>query len=368
MSSPFTSQHPREGTRPRPERLTRSGLTGDGLGTMVRAMGSVLAVVVGLSFTGCNRPTARSAAEASPVLAKVGDREITVAQFEAEAARRAAARRPVTDKNALLQELVDREASLQRAHRAGLDQDPEVRREFENLLIARLVAREVTPRREAVAITPEMIQAEYDAHRDRYTKPEQARLAMLFLEANTKTSEARRSEIRVRLEEARVQAAALQTTNRSRGVVGFGALAPRYSDDQVSRHRGGDLGWLARGERPSRLPEAVVATGWALEKGAISDIIEAPEGFYVVMKTDARDASTTPLESVQPAIRQSLLAREHKRLEDAFREETRTAAAIEIRTQALAAVTLPTPDTRSNPARETQPPALPRSNLSHNGN
>jgi len=331
-------------------------------------MGNVLAVVVGLSFTGCNRPTARSVAEASPVLAKVGDREITVAQFEAEAARRAAARRPVTDKNALLQELVDREASLQRARRAGLDQDPEVRREFENLLIARLVAREVTPRREAVAITPEMIQAEYDAHRDRYTKPEQARLAMLFLEANTKTSEARRSEIRVRLEEARVQAAALQTTNRSRGVVGFGALALRYSDDQVSRHRGGDLGWLSRGERPPRLPEAVVAAAWALEKGALSEVLETPEGFYLVMKTDAREASRTPLESVQPAIRQSLLTREHKRIEDTFREETRAAAAVEVRSQALAAVTLPTTGPRTIPARENSPPALPGANISSNGN
>ena len=331
-------------------------------------MRDILAVGCGLLLTACNHHTSRTVSEAPPVLAKVGDRQITAADLQAEAARRAAVRRPVTDKNALLQEMIDREASLQRARRAGLDKDPDVRREFENLLIARLVAREVTPRREAVAVTPESIRAEYDAHLERYTRPEQARLAMLFLEAAAKTSEPRRGEVRARLEEARVQAAALQTTNRSRGVVGFGALALRYSDDQVSRHRGGDLGWLSRGERPPRLPEAVVAAAWALEKGALSEVLETPEGFYLVMKTDAREASRTPLESVQPAIRQSLLTREHKRIEDTFREETRAAAAVEVRSQALAAVTLPTTGPRTIPARENSPPALPGANISSNGN
>jgi peptidyl-prolyl cis-trans isomerase C len=329
----------------------------------------VLLAAIGLLLAGCHRPASQTPVKTSPVLAKVGGQEITVADLQAEAARRGSTHRAVPDKAVLLEEMIDREATLQRARRAGLDQDPEVRREFENLLIARLTTREVSPRREAIAITPEMIQAEYQAHHDRYTRPEQARLAMLFLAAGAKASEAHRSEIRARLEEARGQVTALQTTNRSRGVVGFGPLGLRYSDDAVSRHRGGDLGWLSQGERPPRIPEAVLAAGWKLDKGAVSDVIEAPDGFYLIMKTDLREAFTTPLETLRPAIRQSLLVREQKQVEDAFREETRAAAAVEVFTQALAAVTLPVPDPRTIPARDNppQPPPL-GANLSHHAN
>lgn len=331
--------------------------------------GSVVGAAAWCLVVGCSQsPEDAGAKPAEVLLAEVGNHRITEADFLAEARRRVEAGRSASDKDALLQEMVERESLLARARQTGLEADPELRREYENLLIARLVEQEVTPLKEAVAITPEMIEAEYKANRARYTRPAQDRLAMLYLEAGAKASESRRAEIRHRLEAARSQVAALQNTNRSRGVVGFGRLAIEHSDDQVSRHRGGDLGWIAEGQRPPRMPEAVLEAGRLLEVGVVSPVLETPEGFYVLMKTDNRPEYTTPLESVQAALRQSLLARERRQVEETYRQESVRAVTVQIHSGALAAVKLPEAGSMIARNRESQPPGLPGNNTSRNGN
>lgn len=337
-------------------------------GSLGALAGSVAGLAAWLVVLGCNQSPGDASARQGVVLAEVGDHQITEDDFLAEARRRVEARRPAGDRDALLNEMIQRECLLAKARQTGLDQDPGVRREYENLLIARLVDHEVTPLKEAVAITPEKIQAEYEANLGRYTRPAEVRLAMLYLEAGARASESRRGEIRARLEEAREQAPTLQSTNRSRGVVGFGRLAIEHSDDQVSRYRGGDIGWIAEGQRPPRLPDAVIEAASSLETGAVSPVLETPQGFYVVMKTDSRPQFTTPLESVQAALRQSLLARERRQVEETFRQEAAGAVSVQIHTQNLASVKLPETGSMIARSRETQPPGLPGNSISRNGN
>lgn len=58
----------------------------------------------------------------------------------------------------------------------------------------------------------------------------------------------------------------------------FSGLASEYSDDQASRDRGGQLGFVRRGELVPEFEE----TAFSLEPGQLSDIIETAFGFHII--------------------------------------------------------------------------------------
>lgn len=304
----------------------------------------------------------RQAQNAAVVLAEVGSTRITAEDLQAEARRRMETGRPIPERSALLQEMVHHAAMLEKARVLGIDRDPEMRRRIENLLLAGVVERELTPQLEAVGVSEAEVEAEYERERARFTHPGQVRLAILFLETGPKASAARRAEQRRRMEEARRRVLAQsQETDRSRGGRAFGVLALEYSDDTISRHRGGDVGWIQDGRDHPRIPGPVLAAGGALSLGGLSEILETPEGVFLVRKTDAREAAVTPLAAVQASLRQAVLTRKRKEIETAFRAQVMAGVTPRVREAALAAVDLPAGPTLAARLPITAPPALPGS-------
>ena len=62
----------------------------------------------------------------------------------------------------------------------------------------------------------------------------------------------------------------------------FEKLAKSYSDDTVSKRRGGDMGWAPRGTYAAEFEEYC----WKGEVGAISEIIQTQFGFHVIRVDD----------------------------------------------------------------------------------
>lgn len=62
----------------------------------------------------------------------------------------------------------------------------------------------------------------------------------------------------------------------------FSKLAKAYSDDTVSKKRGGDLGWASRGTYAAEFDEYC----WKGEIGKISDIIQTQYGFHIIRVDD----------------------------------------------------------------------------------
>jgi hypothetical protein len=301
-----------------------------------------------------------------PPLAKVGNHEIQEQDFLQEVERWRKAGRAIPDKETVLQEMVNFEALVQRAEAAGLDKDPRLQREFGKLLIGKLFERELDPRIAAMQVTPDEVKAEYDRNIAKYTRPAQVRLAMLFLQADSKMSEAKRAELRARLEEARRKVME-NPPHGGRGAAagGFGALAIDYSDDQASRYRGGDIGWMDPDKLSSRCPRKVIELGCALDKGKRSEVIEVEGGFYVVMKTDAREASVMSLQKAEPALRQDLLLKKRRDLEAAYRKESAQWAGVSINREALASVKLSSGAEAQ--AEKAEPSVFPTVNDSEQG-
>ena len=310
-----------------------------------------LVVIVGL-LTGSCKPEP----EAPPApLATVGTHTIQVEHLQAQIIRRGGLRPDLVDPTALLQEMINEEALYVAALRAGLDQDPDIQRAHRNLLVGKLKERELNPRLQDLEVTPDEIREHYDQNRERYTRPARVRLAILTLTTPSTLREEQQEALRQRLEEVRDQIHRGTADPPDRG---FGTLAIHHSEDQATRYRGGDIGWIDAGQSHGRWSPPVLRAGFALTQiGDVSQVVSDAQGVYLVRLMDRREASRIPLAEVEAEIRQRLLRDHRLRIEREFVNAIRGSLPIEVHTQALARFNLSTSTPR--PQQEPRPPSLP---------
>jgi len=228
-----------------------------------------------------------------PVAITVGEREVRLSELQADVDFLHQKRIPsAASREAFLESCVERLVALEKARELELDQDIELRRQWENLLIGRLKKTALDTKLVDLTATDDEIKAYYERNKASYSKPAQVHLALLFLGAPKHSDEDARQAIRQRMDEARALA-----TELADGARGFGAHAMTYSEEATSRFKGGDIGWMQAGEAKYRWPAVVVETGFALaEKGDLSDVIATDEGFYLLKKLDSREAVVRSLD------------------------------------------------------------------------
>lgn len=323
-----------------------------------------LLLAAGLVAAGCGRK--EPAAAEPPPLARVGDAVITEKDFAFEVQRRLAHGRPLGEPRAILQELVERQAMLQKAERSEVLQDPEVRREMENKQLGQWLDRTLQVARDGVRVTDEEMRAYYDAHPEAHTRPETSRLAMLYRRVSPRDSAETQAALREDLGRGRAEFLADPAgASRHGELPGFGAVAARFSEDPATRYRGGDLGWIGAAGDGGRQPAAVIAAGLALATGVVSEVITAGDGLYVVMKSDWRPAYATPYEEAAPGLRRRLIRLKQDEVERTFKSNLLAEARIEINEDQAARLALPSvvpetpPDLRPvselGPQREASP-------------
>lgn len=349
MTMPTSSHAVKGGPASRRPRLTHAEALGRRDAGPARIIIAIVFAAAACLLPGCSRKPAPD----PTLLAKVGTREIRVADLQRELEWRTKTRRPVGDAPTLLEDVVTEEILFQRARASGLENDPDVQRTYRRILITRLKDRELAPRLEAAQPTPEEIEALYQRQIEQYTRPAKVRLAAVHVRTDKKMSAERLAELRARAEEARREALALPPGSR-----GFDRVAAAYSDDQASRYKGGDLGWFDQGAAGYRWPAEIVTAGFALKnQGDMTDVLQAEDGFYVVMKLDARPPTLTPLAQVAESLRRRLALEKRQQTEQAFRQQMRQGIAVTTFPKALAAAPFPV-TTLANRA-EAQPPGLP---------
>jgi hypothetical protein len=305
----------------------------------------------------CNKPASTSAAGAAP-LAVVAGQRITAQDLCAEAEWRKANNQFVPEAEVLLKEMVNRRAMIERAKHSGVADEPDTRRRIESLLIARLRERQLDAELAKVAVTDEELTAAYKTRAAEFTRKGLDRFSILFQAAQAKMSAARRSEARKRLATATDLADANPAPGgRGPAAAGFGAVAIDHSDDQTSRYRGGDIGWIETTAKQTRWPDTVLDAGRALKTGTRSDILECDDGYYVIMKTDSRPGGARPFAEIAERLRQSLLHEKQRACEERFVAQALELAKVEMDGAAARKVTLPVTKPSTNPPDE--PPGFP---------
>jgi peptidyl-prolyl cis-trans isomerase C len=259
----------------------------------------VLLLLFALIFleTGC-RP-ARQEPD-SEALVRVGQNVLRVDDVRTEWQRRRS-RGEAPEPRVILADLIQRQVLLERARQLGLDNDPEVARAWENALIAKLKDRELAPRLRAASVSEAELQAAVGTSPGTVApRPGDVRVAVLRQELTSKTSAARRQQLRERLEQIKLDELPAR---------GFGVLAANLSDDQPSRFQGGDLGWHSENLETSSLDPAVLEAASRLRlPGELSPVIEGRDAFYRIRLIDRRS-------EVQPSKKSTLALARHRALQ-----------------------------------------------------
>ncbi len=245
--------------------------------------------------------------QASQVLARVGDRAITLGDYAAALERMDPFERmryqTKDRRQALLEEMINVELLAREAERRGLDRRPEtielVRQYQRDELLARLRASLPRPRDLPAAEVSQY----YQEHRAEFFEPERRRAAEIVL---TDASAARRL----------VQEAASATPDRWRELVQQHAPAALAEGDKTSARPPievpGDLGFLgAQPDEPAdELPAAVRRAVFQIAN--VGDVYPEPvvEGgrHHVVRLVSVREARQRSLAEVDAAIRARLVS------------------------------------------------------------
>lgn len=90
----------------------------------------------------------------------------------------------------------------------------------------------------------------------------------------------------------------------------FGELAKTHSQDPGSAAKGGDLDFFARGAMVKPFEDAV----FALQKGAISDLVESDFGFHIIQLTDIKAPAMRSFEAMRPEIEADLKRQQAQKL------------------------------------------------------
>jgi peptidyl-prolyl cis-trans isomerase D len=165
------------------------------------------------------------------------------------------------------------------------------------------------------AFTPTVSDAEVEKyfaeHAAEFEVPEQARASHLLVTVPETGGSAAEDEARARVAEA---------IARVKGGGDFARVAREVSQDPGTAQRGGELGWVKKGEMVPQFEEALFALG----AGEVSpEPVRTPFGFHAIKVHEVRAASKSPLKEVAPRIRQRLQADAADRAARAKAEEAR---------------------------------------------
>jgi peptidyl-prolyl cis-trans isomerase D len=151
-----------------------------------------------------------------------------------------------------------------------------------------------------VQVTLKEMEDYYQNNREKYGQPKQVKVRHLLIKSNPKDPEAS-AMARKKAESIRDEAAKGKD---------FAQLAKKYSEDPGTKDRGGDLGFIARGQVVPEFEEAA----FSLKVGDISSPIQTPYGFHILKVDEVQEAKTEPLEKVKNQVHSLLQNRKAKEL------------------------------------------------------
>ncbi|MBP1636917.1 MAG: prsA3, partial [Acidobacteria bacterium] len=163
----------------------------------------------------------------------------------------------------------------------------------------------------------EQLKKYYTDNPERFQQPEAVQVAHVLIRVPEKADAAARRKARAEAEQ--VRAAAFRGED-------FAALARQHSMDQGSAARGGDLGFLARGQSVPAFEEAA----FSLKPGQVSQVVETTFGFHVIKAGEHREARKVPLEEVKGEVTDYLKQQQVQEKTAALVEQLKAKGKVEI--------------------------------------
>lgn len=305
----------------------------------------VCLALIGVLATACapERPSDRSESLAEEAdreteaeqraVAVVDGEKITLAEFERRIQGMAPFARArystIENRKEYLDGLVAFELLVDEAERRGLGDDPAVLHAMKDTMVRRLLADEIRARVDIDSFTEEELKKVYKEQRDRFSRPEQRRAAIITLE-----TEARARELFAQLD-------AVERGDLQNRINTFRRAAASDSSSPESAKKGGDVGFLAAPEAGMNHIEVARRAFELVNVGDIAEPYKHQNKWYLVMMFDKRSAQVKSFDSVSSQLRKELYEKRRQEAKAALIAELRAKSKVEIFEDKLAEVKQP---------------------------
>jgi peptidyl-prolyl cis-trans isomerase C len=228
-------------------------------------------------------------------------------------------------KKEFLDNLIRFEVLAAEAKKRGLDQDPEVVRTMKQVMIQKLMKVEFDTRVKPEDVTEEEMKKFYEEHSAEYNKPEEVRVSAIIVKD---------------------KATADKVAKEAKGPTGadnkgFRDLVTKYSSDETTKARGGDLRYFDASS--TEVPAEVVKVAFTLEKtGDVAGPIETKGGWYVIKQTGRRKALSKGYDEVKRQIQNRIYRDKRTKAMEDFVNGLKSSAKIQLHEDALAKVRVDT--------------------------
>ena len=143
--------------------------------------------------------------------------------------------------------------------------------------------------REQTQVSAADVKRYYDDNTSQYSTPEQVRASHILLKTEGK-------------DDAAVKKQAEDLLAKAKSGADFAQLATKFSEDEVSAKKGGDLDFFGRNDMVKEFSDAA----FALAPGQISDLVKSTYGYHIIKGGDKRAATTRTLDEVRSQIEDQL--------------------------------------------------------------
>lgn len=243
---------------------------------MHKSLKSLLAVALAFGLSG---PALAADVTADTVVAKVGNEEITLGHMITMTTQLPQEYQALPDDvlyNAILDQLVRQSAAAQ-AIEGKLSKAAQLALENER---RSFLASEVLAQKAEQAVTPEALQAAYDAAYADMPATAEYNAAHILVETQEKAQDIK---------------------DMIDGGADFAEMARTHSTGP-SGPSGGELGWFTKGMMVKPFEDAVIA----LEKGQVSDPVQTNFGWHIIVLKDLRDKPAPSLDEVSAELADGL--------------------------------------------------------------
>ncbi|WP_245488170.1 peptidylprolyl isomerase [Mesorhizobium sp. Pch-S] len=286
------------------------------------AAGGLLIGSVGLALAQNNATTSRpksvapaaaKAASGDDIVARVGERDITIEEVRASLAglgpeRQAALTRDPAALSQTIRLLLASQLVLKEANDKKWADQPAVAAQLASLRDSAVAESYL----QAVSVPPESypadadVQQAYEANKTAFVVPRQFRLAQIFValepdadKAKTDLAKKKLADVQSRLKPAQAD---------------FAAIAKELSDQRDTAESGGEIGWVAETQVRPEIKDHVMG----LSKNGLSEPIKLDDGWHIIKLMDTKASTTRLLDEVKPLLvqrlreqRQEVLKREY---------------------------------------------------------
>ncbi len=275
------------------------------------------------------------------VLARVGDKEITLGEYAATLERMNEFERlryqSADRRKLLLEEMIQVELLAEEARRRGLDELPKTRARLRQMLRDELLrqSRQKLPKPEELPASE--VRAYYTAHQQEFQEPERRRVAHLELKDEQRAEQILQQALTA---DAKEWGKLVRTHSLDR-------RPPSALGDPLEF--AGDLGIVATpgvaGGENSKVPEALRQAVFKIDEigGVYPELVESDGAFHIVRLIGKTDARKRSLQEAERMIRVKLLAERARKLEQQMEQELRKRYEVVIDREALAKLKVPAP-------------------------